>query len=488
MTEKDPTEACTKTKKKSKKLILKHQGDLDPGRVDTSLVSSVETVDLREEPKKKKKKHKKERKETDLELSVSTVNEVESDTPKKKKKKNKENSVECDDTHVPVHVTDSAEGEGKPKKKKKRKNMEEVSNVPCIGDDVIVEECQITKKKKKNKKDKKAKEVDGAPETETQMIENQVVKSKKIKKSDDEGNVVHAIEDIHDQDVTPSSKQKKKKKDKSEREVERCPPAIAEELSSKKKKKKKKKKDSEKVNSGTENDVVAVTEDCHVKPKKRKYEQESDNFKALEQQTDPIEYSMGKTKKKKKNRDASQADKEGSKEHLQNENLTDNGQRQNQREESHSSLNGKEKVDSGDASRSEKIMHLLGGFRKVQANEEGQNTNSGVASVTQWSTANLGSSDRQQKFMRLLGGFKKGTTQTKDGASGAGGLGGRKAFNKEEEEKVNSALESQFQKAMEMKLNTTKGIGLGFQEAPGANKIFYIDKSKSNSVKFEDSD
>ncbi|XP_071300232.1 lysine-rich nucleolar protein 1 isoform X3 [Agelaius tricolor] len=98
----------------------------------------------------------------------------------------------------------------------------------------------------------------------------------------------------------------------------------------------------------------------------------------------------------------------------------------------------------------------------------------------QWSTATFKSSEEQNKFFRLLGGFKKGSVpmQSPSATTNKPNM----ALNQEGEQKLQQALEMEFDKAMDLKQH--RGIGLGFQ--PNANKKVYIDKYASRSIKFED--
>ncbi|NXC38030.1 KNOP1 protein, partial [Penelope pileata] len=100
--------------------------------------------------------------------------------------------------------------------------------------------------------------------------------------------------------------------------------------------------------------------------------------------------------------------------------------------------------------------------------------------IGQWSTAAFQSSERGMKFLRLMGGFKKGSAPVEDLSATRNKP--NMALNREGEEKLQQALEMEFDKAMDLKQH--RRIGLGFQ--PAANKNVYIDKYASRSIKFED--
>ncbi|NWH57174.1 KNOP1 protein, partial [Geococcyx californianus] len=102
------------------------------------------------------------------------------------------------------------------------------------------------------------------------------------------------------------------------------------------------------------------------------------------------------------------------------------------------------------------------------------------AKFGQWSTAAFHSSEQETKFFRLMGGFKKGSVPPQNLSATTNKL--NMALNREGEEKLQQALKTEFDKAMDLKQH--RGIGLGFQ--PAANKKVYIDKYASRSIKFED--
>ncbi|KAL4228181.1 Small acidic protein [Mactra antiquata] len=137
-------------------------------------------------------------------------------------------------------------------------------------------------------------------------------------------------------------------------------------------------------------------------------------------------------------------------------------------------------------------------------NEEGSNyskTNGSGNEINtgQWSSADLGDQQRQNKFMRLLGGFKKGSDSSqiekkfgfsggfnaaKSGSNFSKRPGGNFAMDKQQQDIYTKNLETDYERAMKMNLN--RGIGLGFEKPPEEGKKFYIDTSKSKSIKFDD--
>ncbi|XP_032929649.1 lysine-rich nucleolar protein 1 isoform X2 [Catharus ustulatus] len=115
------------------------------------------------------------------------------------------------------------------------------------------------------------------------------------------------------------------------------------------------------------------------------------------------------------------------------------------------------------------------GKTKAFSSKGGQDTKLG-----QWSTATFKSSAEQMKFFRLMGGFKEGSVPIQNPSATTNKP--NMALNMEGQEKLQQALKTEFDKAMDLKQH--RGIGLGFQ--PTANKKVYIDKYASRSIKFED--
>jgi len=120
---------------------------------------------------------------------------------------------------------------------------------------------------------------------------------------------------------------------------------------------------------------------------------------------------------------------------------------------------------------------------------------SGSVKTGQWSSAQFDNSEKQNKFFRLLGGLKnkessnliKNKFQLGGGSAGSTEpfrTGGNRAMNKEEQAKYANTMEKDFERALSSNIN--RGIGLGFAKPPEEGKKFYIDTSKSKSIKFDD--
>ncbi|XP_066432354.1 lysine-rich nucleolar protein 1 isoform X1 [Eleutherodactylus coqui] len=118
--------------------------------------------------------------------------------------------------------------------------------------------------------------------------------------------------------------------------------------------------------------------------------------------------------------------------------------------------------------------------RSLQENIDQESGSSKGTQFGQWDTAAFQNSEQQTKFFRLMGGFKKGNQATVTSTSTK--VQANMALKKEEEQDLARNLLAEFDKAVSWKEN--RGIGLGFQ--PAQKKTFYIDKTASRSVKFED--
>ncbi|XP_063790508.1 lysine-rich nucleolar protein 1 [Pseudophryne corroboree] len=118
--------------------------------------------------------------------------------------------------------------------------------------------------------------------------------------------------------------------------------------------------------------------------------------------------------------------------------------------------------------------------KALQEDIDRESGNTKGSAFGQWATASFQTSDQQTKFFRLLGGFKKGNQITPPSTSSQEKA--NMALGKEGAQTLERNLQVEFDKALTWKQN--RGIGLGCQ--PAQKKAFYIDKTISKSVKFED--
>ncbi|XP_054431454.1 lysine-rich nucleolar protein 1 [Pteronotus mesoamericanus] len=98
----------------------------------------------------------------------------------------------------------------------------------------------------------------------------------------------------------------------------------------------------------------------------------------------------------------------------------------------------------------------------------------------QWDTAGFEKEEQKLKFLRLMGGFKNlppsfSHTPVTTGRPNM-------ALNRKAANTLQQSLQQDYDRAMSWKYRS--GTGLGFSTAP--NKIFYIDRNASKSIKFED--
>ncbi|XP_006876017.1 PREDICTED: lysine-rich nucleolar protein 1 [Chrysochloris asiatica] len=98
----------------------------------------------------------------------------------------------------------------------------------------------------------------------------------------------------------------------------------------------------------------------------------------------------------------------------------------------------------------------------------------------QWDTADFENEDQKLKFLKLMGGFKN----LSPSFSRPPGMMGRSnmALNKKAADSLQQNLQQDYERAMSWKYS--RGAGLGFSRAP--DKVFYIDRNASKSIKFED--
>ncbi|XP_012587355.1 PREDICTED: lysine-rich nucleolar protein 1 [Condylura cristata] len=97
----------------------------------------------------------------------------------------------------------------------------------------------------------------------------------------------------------------------------------------------------------------------------------------------------------------------------------------------------------------------------------------------QWDTAGFENEEKKMKFLKLMGGFKNVSPSL-----GRSSVKGRPnmALNKKAADTLQQSLQRDYDRAMSWQYG--RGAGLGFSATP--DKIFYIDRNASKSIKFED--
>ncbi|XP_005591439.3 lysine-rich nucleolar protein 1 isoform X1 [Macaca fascicularis] len=101
----------------------------------------------------------------------------------------------------------------------------------------------------------------------------------------------------------------------------------------------------------------------------------------------------------------------------------------------------------------------------------------------QWDTAGFENEDQKLKFLRLMGGFKNLSPPPSNRAPSTTARPNM-ALSKKAADSLQQNLQRDYDRAMSWKYSHSRGAGLGFSTAP--NKIFYIDRNASKSVKLED--
>lgn len=98
----------------------------------------------------------------------------------------------------------------------------------------------------------------------------------------------------------------------------------------------------------------------------------------------------------------------------------------------------------------------------------------------QWDTAGFENEEQKLKFLKLMGGFKNVSPSLSrpPNTTGRPNVG----LNKKAAIALQQNLQQDYDQAMSWKYK--HGAGLGFSSTP--DKIFYIDRNASKSIKFED--
>uniref|UniRef100_A0A452QMK3 Small acidic protein-like domain-containing protein n=1 Tax=Ursus americanus TaxID=9643 RepID=A0A452QMK3_URSAM len=98
----------------------------------------------------------------------------------------------------------------------------------------------------------------------------------------------------------------------------------------------------------------------------------------------------------------------------------------------------------------------------------------------QWDTASFENEEQKLKFLKLMGGFKNGAPSFSRPSNTIGRP--NMALSKKAADTLQQNLQQDYDRAMSWKYK--RGTGLGFSTTP--DKIFYIDRNASKSIKFED--
>ncbi|XP_044160722.1 lysine-rich nucleolar protein 1 [Bufo gargarizans] len=411
-------------------------------------------------------------------------------THKKKKKKNvlAQESSTCD-----LQMNEDV-----PKKNKKKNNIEDAGSLELESIDpghkndesAAVEDSKeiVTEKKKKRKKSKPAenKSEDGAPGTEDVLIDVSDIKKKKRKEASElEEKSGSPTEDQPETSEHAMVKKKKKKKKKAtsvkteevieDHDVHHGENGGGSQRVSKIKKKSKgsniEHRESDLKRNGDEDSDVP-TEGGLKKKRGNRAEKTTELVDGTEKSCEKEKFT-NKRKKMQKHNDES---------HCANEDTTEVPKKKKKKETKNSKGANKKQEESTDvqlvSARDGNADEAHGGpvKRKASTDTDRESGNTKGTKFGQWDTAAFQNPEQQSKFFRLLGGFKKGNQETSNQVKA------NMALEKEGEQALERNLLAEFDKAVSWKRN--RGIGLGFQPAP--NKFFYIDKTRSTSVKFDD--
>ena len=395
----------------------------------------------------------------------------------KKKKRSHKDSETNDDLACPGKECDSdSKDRRKTLKKKKRKDVETICqdnevvtkrkkhkhcDVEASGD--VLEEIPFVKKKKKHRKSKHETEPE-ASDVETNESTSSVVlskrkKHKKHKKSVAEESVNEPElcagreqdndgEGLNDNSVVHKKKSKNRLGDGSVNEAKHT----------KVKKHKHEKGDDDGISN------VAVVNGVEEKRKKKKSKVEP-----VQLDDSPVDskFKTSKQKKRDKNLELLATSESNGDEVVPIE------KKNKQHVE-----NSDECAKVCDKSARQELSETLDTKQSKEASTDGATSRF----LGQWGTAELDTGERQNKFLRLLGGFKASSSQK----ASPGRHCVNSALNASGENQLNKTLETQFDSAMNYRVNMQRGGGLGYSAPPGENKKFHIDSTSSKSIKFDD--
>ncbi|XP_056391650.1 lysine-rich nucleolar protein 1 isoform X2 [Hyla sarda] len=449
-----------KKKKKKKKVLDIESSACDPQTIDDVLKKKAAEHATSCEQGSTGPVHKEKEKHSAL------VDGKESVTKKKKKKNNDALNVRTANENVlkSKSVTEdrsinSKDPEDDMVNKQKKKEKKNILPSPHFSEDKDLTTDQATSKKdcfnSKVKKRKKAQNEseDEAPETEKAVTDGSVIQKKKKK-------VGSPKEDRPEVSDRAKVKKKKKRKgtfEKSEDEVigheVHHGKKVQDSLSVLKKKKTSKGFTVDEESGHRNTDLNGNggkgsdhTSEGSLKKKKGSKSQEVTEF--MDSKEESSHEACEEEKKKVKKRKREEMLRHTDKEHSANEDATEVSK------------------------------------KKQKIKDETKNTNKATklqgTKFGQWDTATFQNSEQQSKFFRLLGGLKKGNQVAVPSPSNQ--VKANMAMGKQEEQSLERNLLQEFDKAVSWRQN--RGIGLGFQ--PAQNKTYYIDKTASRSVKFED--
>ena len=397
---------------------------------------------MAKDAKKKKRSHEDSETNNDLACSGEERDSDSKDRRKTlKKKKRKDVETICQDNEV---VT----------KRKKHKHCD----VEASSD--VLEEIPVVKKKKKHRKSKNETEPEASDvETNESVVLSKRKKHKKHKK-------IVADESVNEPELC------------AEREQDNDGEGLNDNSAIHKKKSKKRVHD------------VSTNEAKHIKVKKHKHEKGGDDGisnvavvngveekrKKKKSKVEPVQLddspvdSKFKTSKKEKKQKKRDKNIELSATSEPNGDEVVPVEKKNKKHV--------EKTDKCNKVCDESARQELGGTPDTKLSKDGATSRF----LGQWGTAELDTGERQNKFLRLLGGFKASSSQK----ASPGRHCVNSALNADGENQLNKTLESQFDNAMNYRVNMQRGGGLGYSAPPGDNKKFHIDSSSSKSIKFDD--
>ncbi|XP_027730266.1 lysine-rich nucleolar protein 1-like isoform X2 [Vombatus ursinus] len=452
------------------------------------MIAKAEKLDFGKETREKKEKKKKKKKARAVEEDALNVEPLVKTKPSqksvappgmvpempllKKKKKKKKKTQEAESPDRALHE-DSIEAEsmGRTNSLKKHHSRKELLPNPPQSP------CQGKRKKTKSF-------LSHPPGAETLVdaeLEGGLVrkpkKRKKDKKSDQESFGEQEPKEALPDPMTEEEEEEEKEKEcepiEQEQGEEKQDPSSLRDSGTKKKKKKKKKTYREEEKEDEEDcrtDKMPIDEGHIENPcafgSCRKKDHKKKQPKAELAESVPLGDSPGNIKKKEK-KSKTQIEPPFAEEPAQKKKMTE-GRKVMQDLQGPGMIRRK--------ALQEEIDRESGKTEALETKEEAP------TQFGQWDTATFENSDQKMKFLRLMGGFKNSSPSL---SSSSGTLGKpNMALNKQAAATLKQNLQVEFDRAMSWKHQ--RGVGFGYSASANKNKLFYIDRNASRSVKFND--
>ncbi|XP_053551185.1 lysine-rich nucleolar protein 1 [Bombina bombina] len=428
-------------KKKKKKVSLPDEENAHQLTLETSRLNTIDDTVVPD--KQEKKKHRKK----DIEDPTSTDESLSTKDMKKRKKKDVPVPIKEDDpTPASTVCIDDTLGKKKRRKEEISTNGKSVCQTEDTRTDASDNVCISSGSDKVKKKKKKVKFLNNDEDEPCGVSENNVNFQETESVCDPNKTDFEQVQQDHldTKSKEVSKKKKKRHMTKEESDLPIAYESVQDDSGNKERKEKtKKKKKNRELVEDLQNAEKDHADEADVPKKKKKRKNEIESAEKIKP-----------PKKKKRNV-------------LENNEVTE----------------GKQDEEFVPEKKAASVKIPIDTVKR-QALQDDIDRESGKikdARFGQWDTASFQCSEQKDKFLRLLGGFKKGNQAafTKSPSQQKANM----ALGKTEETALNRNLQEEFDKALNWK--QSRGSGLGFQP-PAPKKTFFIDKTASKSIKFDD--